>query len=405
MQKAITYIFSVILLFIYTGRADLRAQKIDDPENVIPAKERWSVRTNALEWLLTIPNVGFEYDLCKSVYNRMTLGFSTKYNWNTAHNYTTPMVFNLFEFRPEFRYYWRQTQKPELGPNDTLSFGQWFKRNIWTTDSKNPKNWRAYYIGAYVNAGTYSFKLGREGHQGQMYGLGLTLGYAVPLYKYDKSAVDVEFGFSLGLALTKYNAFGHNQNGNYYYELTGRSRGLHIVPYPVISELKVAFVYRLRSVDDKYRKVDQEKIRQKQEEDLRKQQERERLDAEKKARRDSLDRAKERRLEAKAAEKAAAAEGQPDGSQHMDAGQPENVGVTDAVKEKRPGLFRKKKDGSAEITVTEDAGGRKSVREKPSDELSGEVKSSSEDTGSGKEKKQVWKNIFKAKNANGEDEK
>ena len=55
--------------------------------------------------------------------------------------------------------------------------------------------------------------------------------------------------------------------------------------------------------------------------------------------------------------------------------------------------------------MTEDAGGRKSVREKPSDELSGEVKSSSEDTGSGKEKKQVWKNIFKAKNANGEDEK
>lgn len=265
------------------------AQKRQDTElkddETIPFKDMWSIRTNALEWLLTIPNLGVEFDLSNSIYNRSTLGMNVRYNWNTTHNYTTPMVFNVFELRPEYRYYWRV--------NDKLSVGKWIREKLFKNKTLN-KTWRAYYFGGYANAGTYSFKFGKEGHQGQMYGLGVLAGYTVPLYQYNKSVIDVEFGFSLGIAATSYKAFGHNANGDYYYEITSRSKGFHVVPYPVVSELKVAFVYRMRSVDDKYKKEDQKKIIQRQQEEI-----------DRTARLDSITTAKETLKKLKAEEKAA----------------------------------------------------------------------------------------------------
>lgn len=91
----------------------------------------------------------------------------------------------------------------------------------------------------------------------------MTFGYGIPLYQYEKGAVDLDLGMSVGLALTKYDAFAHNPDGDYYTVLPESSKGLHIVPFPVISELKVAFVFRKRSIDDKYKRVDQEKLREK----------------------------------------------------------------------------------------------------------------------------------------------
>ena len=259
-------IFVVLLIFALAPGALSAQEKEKDPETEYLGKERWAYKTNALEWLLTIPNFGVEYDLSKSVYNRMTIGLSAKYNWNTTHNYAAPMVFNVTEIRPEFRYYWRQTQKPPKSPDDTakVGFGKWLRDNVFTTDRKNPKDWRAYYIGGYLNGGTYSFKLGKEGRQGQMYGIGVTFGYGIPLYKYERCAIDLDLGMSLGLALTRYDAYAHNPDGNYYTVLPEKSRGgLYMVPYPVISELRVAFVFRKKSIEDKYIRVDQDKLREK----------------------------------------------------------------------------------------------------------------------------------------------
>lgn len=246
------------------NNADALAKAKEKDGKTVPFKDMWSIRTNALEWLLTIPNIGVEFDLSNSIYNRNTIGVNLRYNWNTTHNYTTPMVFNVFEVRPEYRRYWRI--------NDKLSFGNWFNETFSPKDKSSSdesgrkknnfwnKTWRAYYIGGYANAGTYSFKFGKEGHQGQMYGAGLIAGYVLPLYQYDKSAIDIEFGVALGFAATSYKAFGHNANGDYYYEIPSKSREFHVVPYPVVSELKVAFVYRMKSIDDKYKREDQQKI-------------------------------------------------------------------------------------------------------------------------------------------------
>lgn len=145
--------------------------------------------------------------------------------------------------------------------------------------------------------GGYSVKLGKEGRQGQLYGIGVTFGYGIPLYQYEKGAVDLDLGMSVGLALTKHDAFAHNPDGDYYTVLPESSKGLHIVPFPVISELKVAFVFRKRSIDDKYKRVDQEKLREKMDRRDRKAMQRDSLQQQR-----ALDREK------LAAEKAAAAE-------------------------------------------------------------------------------------------------
>lgn len=288
IKKILSILFLVVLatsVSSFSASAQKRQDSEKKDDETIPFKDMWSVRTNALEWLLTIPNLGVEFDLSNSIYNRSTVGMNVRYNWNTTHNYTTPMVFNVFELRPEYRYYWRV--------NDKLAVGKWIREKIFK-DKTLEKTWRAYYFGGYANAGTYSFKFGKEGRQGQMYGLGVVAGYSVPLYSYKKSVIDVEFGFSLGLAATTYKAFGHNPNGDYYYEITSRSKGFHVVPYPVVSELKVAFVYRMRSIDDKYKKEDQKEIIRRQQEDL-----------DKAARMDSVATAKENLKKLKAEEKAA----------------------------------------------------------------------------------------------------
>lgn len=217
--------------------------------------ERFSFRTNALEWLLTIPNVGVEFDLSSSQYNRHTLGLTGKYNWNTYHRYAPSTVFDMFDIRPEYRYYYRHTQRAPRAASDTarLSFGRWWKECLWTTARKNPMPWRANYIGAYVDYAQYAFKLGNaNGLQGQAVGLGISWGYDVPRYQYRKCAIDVEFGFSVGLAVTRYDAFSHTTDGYYYIKIPEKSKNWHLTPFPVISEVKVAFVLRPVSIESKY---------------------------------------------------------------------------------------------------------------------------------------------------------
>ncbi len=190
--------------------------------------------------MLTIPNAGIEFDLFKSQYNRQTLGLSAKYNWNTYHSYVPSSVFNLMDVRPEYRYYYR------------------YRRN---ENSANPRPWRARYIGAYADYAMYAFKFGPVGIQGSGAGAGVSWGYDVSRYEYKKCAVDVEFGLSLGLFVTRYDAFTHNSNGYYYESLPEKSKDWHITPFPVISELKLAFVLRPVTVDAKY-VLDDPKIKQ-----------------------------------------------------------------------------------------------------------------------------------------------
>lgn len=225
----------------------------------------------------------------------MTIGLTAKYNWNTFHKYAPSTVFNMFDVRPELRYYFRTKKRPvyrhrtdryivmaatdDRGKIDSValnkyredwqshlqsiedrSFSEWFKENIWTVERKNPKPQRAQWIGAYVDYGSFAFKFGQKGIQGHAVGLGASYGWGMPLYEYDKGAVDIEFGFSVGLQVARYDVFTHNPDSYYYTKIVPESKKFHMTPFPVISELRVAFAWRPVSIKEKYIKDDPQKL-------------------------------------------------------------------------------------------------------------------------------------------------
>ena len=216
--------------------------------------DRLAVKTNAVDWMLTIPNIGVEYDLTASEYNSMTIGLSTKYNWETYHKITSPYVFNLFDIRPEFRYYYRQTPISKVKSDWTLK--------KFLKEQKKPMPWRAYYVGGYVNYSSYAIKLGQKGYQGPAIGFGASAGYGIPMYEYKSGVVDVEFGFSVGLQVTKKGTFVYNPYGEFFTGVIENSdTKMGLTPFPVVSDVRVAFVWRHKSIKDKVKEdTDKNKV-------------------------------------------------------------------------------------------------------------------------------------------------
>lgn len=246
----LAFVLSVPMVF----GAEAFAVEEEEVKVKSPAIDRWAFKTNAFEWLLTVPNFGVEFDLVNSPYNKCSIGLTAKYNWNTTHMYAPPTVFNLLDVRPEFRYYYRTYQKGDKLVDDD---GKKIKYGLFAR--KNPKPWRAYYTGAYVDYGSYTFKFGKTGHQGYTIGLGAVMGYGLPLYQYNKGVIDLELGLAFGLQVATHDRFEHNPDGYFYTKLEERSKGLHFTPFPVLSELRVAFVWRHKSIKDKVQEDEEKK--------------------------------------------------------------------------------------------------------------------------------------------------
>lgn len=47
-------------------------KKDDAKAELISFKDRWGIKTNAVDWLLTIPNIGVEFDLGNTIRNKRT---------------------------------------------------------------------------------------------------------------------------------------------------------------------------------------------------------------------------------------------------------------------------------------------------------------------------------------------
>ena len=197
-----------------------------------------------MELLCTVPNFNVEFDVSSSPYNRWSLGLTAKYNWDTWHSVPPALVFNMFEIRPEFRKWFRM--KPKEG-ND------------------KPTRERAFFLGGYASGGTYSIKPGKYGIQGPLFGAGALFGYDFPLYTYRHFAIDFELGVAAGLAVTSYDGYTMNRSNTDYIEAPGKSKGWHLCPFPVLSEVKACFVFRTLSIKEKYKKVDSQKLILKQE--------------------------------------------------------------------------------------------------------------------------------------------
>lgn len=227
-------------------------RKEDAKAENLSFKDRWGFKTNAIDWLLTVPNVGVEFDLGNTIRNKHTIGANLKWNWNTSQKYKPSIVFNLFDARIEWRQYFR-TRRRYTNTTMKDGFMKYLNDNILTTKRKNPRDWRAYYWGIYANAASYNFKLGKQGIQGNSYGAGVSLGYTAPLYGYRNNYVDLEIGGSVGLAYAKYDVYEHDAESDCYPRIADKCKGGHLVPFPLITDLRVAFVYRFVSVKDKYK--------------------------------------------------------------------------------------------------------------------------------------------------------
>ena len=227
-----------MLLFVAHTRAS--AQEVS--ENRPSFIERFSLKTNAVEWLLTVPNLQLEFDVLPSQYNRHTVQLGAKYNWNTGGKYAPYYVFNVFDIRPEYRYHFR-LDKVKILNGKTKGIGAIL-----------PGAWKACYVGAYAQYGTFSVKPGETGRQGTIYGVGVSAGWETPLYQYSRGVIDLDLGLSIGVIASRWTDYRLNQD-NYTYSRVGEvSDNLHV--FPMLTELRAVFSWRRRSVRERYLETD-----------------------------------------------------------------------------------------------------------------------------------------------------
>ena len=212
--------------------------------------DRIAVRTSATDWMLLMPNIGAEFDVKPVTWNRWTVGFNLRYNWQTSHTYTQGLVYNLFEARLEARQYWRarQIREGRLEAH-TRFYDKVF--SVRRTKVKHPMF--TWYRGLYVSYDKYSFLFGSEGHQGTAVVGGVSYGFVWPMYGFrNGNSLDLEFGI-LGVSYVKDARFRHDRENDCYPVLEQKDWKLN--PIPVVSELRVGLVYRLGRVNllSKYR--------------------------------------------------------------------------------------------------------------------------------------------------------
>lgn len=247
-----------MLVLLYSNLfAITKADSIHDNSFI----RRVSIHTNALDWFMTIPNLGIEYDLLNSEENRFSVLLQGKYNWNTSHSFKPRYVLNVANVSVEFRKYWR------TGHDETMTINKWVTRD--TTVSRvrwffkkfrhnvlsgrtlaRPRDWRAYYVGLYAGYDQYSLACFGKGIQGKGINLGISAGWSVPLYILrNGQSLDLDLGITLGAKATQYDRY-HYINETGCYEYTG-SKDFHITPYPVIHQIKIGLAYRFRSIANK----------------------------------------------------------------------------------------------------------------------------------------------------------
>lgn len=110
----------------------LPAAAQDNSPKRISFAERWAFKTNAVDWVLTTPNIGVEFDLSDKVYNKWTLGAQVKWNGGSNQDFDATLDYKMLDGRLELRRYWRTGLK---GGSDS---------------KRLPKFWRAYYWGIYA---------------------------------------------------------------------------------------------------------------------------------------------------------------------------------------------------------------------------------------------------------------
>lgn len=165
----------IAVLFPQIGKAQIFESKTG--VDTLTFAERISLRTNAVDWTLLTPNLGVEFDVKSTNWNRWAVGLTLKTKWNTPATFKNRVFYNITEVRADFRSYWRTRQINNKVPAHTGFIDRLFscRRRV----VKHPKT--TYYRGAYMSFSDFSIKFGREGHQGKALSAGITYGIIKPL--------------------------------------------------------------------------------------------------------------------------------------------------------------------------------------------------------------------------------
>ena len=201
--------------------------------------ERLSVSTNMVEWTLLMPNISLEYDLRGVTWNRWAIGLKVKGNWQTHHTFKPALVYNILEARAEVRHYWHTRLIDTEHPRHKNFLGRLISCRRDTL--KHPNT--TYYRGGYLSFSKFSFLLTGTGKQGTAASVGFLYGIVKPLYQFaNGNALDLDLGISGGLYLMRYDKYEHDRESDCYHRLS--TKGWHILPYPMLNELRLALVYR-----------------------------------------------------------------------------------------------------------------------------------------------------------------
>lgn len=238
----------IAVLFPQIGKAQIFESKTG--VDTLTFAERISLRTNAVDWTLLTPNLGVEFDVKSTNWNRWAVGLTLKTKWNTPATFKNRVFYNITEVRADFRNYWRTRQINNKVPAHTGFIDRLFscRRRV----VKHPKT--TYYRGAYMSFSDFSIKFGREGHQGKALSAGITYGIIKPLYAFRTgNTLDLDLGFDAGFVAVNSEKFVFNRADNCYTRTTQGS--WKVVPFPMPTAARVGFVYRFGSypITKKYR--------------------------------------------------------------------------------------------------------------------------------------------------------
>ena len=244
-------LYGIIVSILTLLPIGVRAQVFETRARIDTLKwnERISLHTNAVDWALLIPNIGVEYDIRSTNWNRWAVGMSAKTKWRTNSRFKQRLFYNVSEVRFEFRNYWRTRQIDGREVTKHTSFiDKLF--SCRRTVVKHPHT--TYYRGVYASAGDYSFLVDRKGRQGKFVSGGVTYGAMYPMYVFKSgNSLDLDLGISVGLVATNMEKFRLVDD---CYERTQLGKW-KVVPFPMPTEARVGLVYRLGKypINKKYR--------------------------------------------------------------------------------------------------------------------------------------------------------
>lgn len=267
--------------------------------------KRWSIHTNTVDWALTLPNLGLEYDLSAKTRTHYSIAVFGRINPRPNHTFLPRFVFNINSVRGEVRKYWRTgkygkkvyyhdeytklvTNRKDPAYNADSLRGRLYnwkhkvKRNVFSTRTiENPRNWRAYYLSAWVAYNKWAIRLSRTGSRGSGIAAGAGFGWSIPLFPQRfprEGSLDLELGINVGVMFAKYDKFRFDANGGYEKVPESSRESWGIVPYPIVQDLHIGLVWRMRSiknkvdlslVDDYSKKVDKFKERMRRKAEIR----------------------------------------------------------------------------------------------------------------------------------------